>query len=84
MRSIHLGKSLSYETKQKISEVQKGKRKPKLWKKVRFIEINKIYDSLWKASKETAIDIRQISAVCRGKRKSYKGTHWEFVDESVL
>lgn len=83
MREKHIGKTLSNITRQKISLAQKGKQKSALWKKVICLDTNIIYPSIKKASEETNIDFRQISAVCRGVLKSYKGSHWGFINEGI-
>ena len=49
-------------------------------KRVKCIETGQTYDSMTQASEETGLPLYGISKVCRGQAKSYKGTHWEFVD----
>ena len=55
-------------------------------RKVRVIELNKIYDSITKCSQDLEkiygkyFGISNIVSVCRGYKKSYKGFHFEYVD----
>lgn len=62
------------------TERQKQTMTEKCGKRVRCIDTGQIYDSVTQASKETGLPLYAISKVCTGKRKSYKGTHWEFVE----
>lgn len=79
MRAVNLGKKMSLESRKKISESQKGKRKTKLWKKVICVETKKVFNSLSDASKETGLNIQNISAVCRGKRAKCGGYKWSYL-----
>jgi len=50
-------------------------------KRVRCIETGVIYDSGKEAAEAMGLDPSHISKVCRGKLKSHKGFHFEFVEE---
>ena len=88
-REMNKGKHRSEETKKKISESGKGRilseeSKKKIGKgngkPVYCIELDKIFESTCEASRELGISQSSISLVCRGKRKTAGGYHWEYVD----
>ena len=88
-REMNKGKHRSEETKKKISESGKGRilseeSKKKIGKGngklVYCIELEKIFESTCEASRELGISQSSISLVCRGKRKTAGGYHWEYVD----
>ena len=75
------GKHHSDETKRKIAESKIGKTyAPTHFKRVRCVETGKIYNSQSEAAQEYGITQAAISAVCKGKNKTAKKMHWEFVD----
>ena len=51
-------------------------------RKVKCIELNKIYDSLSQASKELNLSHGNISRCCNGKLKTVGGYHFEYVDNA--
>lgn len=51
--------------------------------KVICIESLKIYNTLLEASNDTFIEKTNISACCRGKRKTAGGLHWMYYDEYI-
>ena len=55
-------------------------RKAMQGKRVKCVETNIIYDSARDAERETGIKNANIGAVCKGKRQTAVGYHWEFVD----
>ena len=88
-REMNKGKHHAEETKKKISEAGKGRilseeSKKKIGKgngkPVYCIELDKIFESTCEASRELGISQSSISLVCRGKRKTAGGYHWEYVD----
>lgn len=75
------GKHHSDETKKKIAESKIGKiHAPTYFKRVRCVETGKIYNSQSEAAQEYGITQAAISLVCKGKNKTAKKMHWEFVD----
>lgn len=75
------GKHHSDETKRKIAESKIGKtHTPTHFKRVRCVETGKIYNSQSEAAQEYGITPAAISLVCKGKNKTAKKMHWEFVD----
>lgn len=66
-----IGKKLSEEHKQKLSEAYKGK-------KVICLEMGIVFGSTMDASRKTGINQSSISQVCQGKRKTAGGYHWQF------
>lgn len=52
-------------------------------KKVRCIETGIIYESGAEAARAMGLDASHISKVCRGKLKTHKGFHFEFVMEET-
>lgn len=48
-------------------------------KKVEFIETGEIFDSITECSKKLNLDASNISAVCKGKRKSTGNKHFRFI-----
>lgn len=82
----------SDETREKISKSVKelwedsayrekmvAAHKGKGLKRVLCVELNKIFNSLQEAQKETAIDYSGISKCCHGRANTAGGYHWEFV-----
>lgn len=61
------------ETKLKMSLGHKGK-------KVYCIELDKEFDNIGIAARETGANRQTISRCCNGTRKTSGGYHWEFVD----
>lgn len=52
------------------------------YKKVRCIELNKIFTSISEAGRSLNVNPSHISAVCKGKLKTIGGYHWEYVEET--
>lgn len=87
----------SEETRQKLSLINKGKKRSletrkkysisKLGgknpnaRKVYCIELNKIYESLSVAANEIGCHYTTIRNCCVGKGKTAKGYHWRYVDD---
>lgn len=67
------GRVLSDEWKQRISENNSQKRR------VRNIETGEVFDTIKEAAGKYNIIPTHITRVCRGKRKSTGGYHWEYV-----
>lgn len=76
------GKHLSEETKQRISESERGKKKPSIAEKksipVVCVETNIIYPSAKIASETTGIQRTGIVAVLKGRRETAGGFHWDY------
>lgn len=53
-------------------------------KPVKCIETGQIFSSGKEAAEIMGLDASHISKVCRGKAKSHKGYHFEFVEEGIL
>lgn len=49
-------------------------------KKVRCIELDKVFNTIMEAERELNINHENISKVCRGKRKTAGKYHWEYVE----
>lgn len=49
-------------------------------KKVRCIELDIVFDSITEAGEKTGVNFRNISSVCKGRRKTCGGYHWEYVE----
>ena len=84
------GKHLSDEHKARISAGNKGKKhsidaisrtQQAHFKPILNIETQKIYESISKASEELGVSCTAISNVLRGKAKTCKGYHWEYIKE---
>ncbi len=50
-------------------------------KKVKCIELNKTFNTIMEVERELNINHENISKVCRGKRKTAGGYHWEYVGD---
>lgn len=72
------GIKLSEEHKQKISESCKGV-SGRTGVVVYCLELNLSFDSVTKAERETGIPNSNIIAVCKGKRKTAGGYHWQYI-----
>ena len=74
------------EHREKLSMTHKGKgilsENPNA-KAVRRIEDGKIYSTMKEAGKDNGIQYHHIGEVCKGKRKTAGGCHWEFLKEAM-
>lgn len=75
--------------RQRNSESKKNSEKMKALanarkKKVRCIELDVVFDSITEAGEKMGINFHNISAVCKGKRKTCGGYHWEYVKNNDL
>jgi len=71
-----------------VAARQKGERTniEKYGKRVLCVETGAVYESIRDAARQTGVDRKSLSCVCRGKKK-YKtagGFHWAFVGEGVV
>lgn len=80
LRSSHIGKVFSEETKRKMSEAAKGLNH---WgtKKVLCVETGDVFDYISLASEKYGISKSNIVQVCKGKRQKAGGFHWKYADE---
>lgn len=85
MSKAQQGRKHSSETKAKIGKVHLGKKvspetRLKLSRKVRCIELDTVFDSVTEASKFAGLKFpSHITSVCKGKRHTTGGYHWEYV-----
>lgn len=49
-------------------------------RKVRCIELDKVFNTIMDAERELNVNHENISKVCRGKRKTAGKYHWEYVE----
>lgn len=81
-----MGRQLSEEAKKKISKANAGSnngmfgKKQKTRKKVYCLELDKIFNCIADAEKETGCYHSHISACCKGKLKTVGGYHWSYVE----
>lgn len=84
------GKHHSAEIRKRFSECRKGRKLSDEWKrhvsensamkvKVKNVDTGEIFNSIVEACRKYDIEPTHISRVCRGKRKSCGGYHWEYV-----
>lgn len=94
-RKGNIGKHLTEELKKKLSEERKGKGNPmygkhtsqkqkeairkKFSKPIICVETKVIYSSIIEAQRQTGISDSGIQAVCKKKRKTAGGYHWEYI-----
>lgn len=60
---------------------QNYKPKNKILTPVRCIELNKIYENPTIAAEEFGVNTCCITRVCNGKRKTFAGYHWEYIND---
>ena len=88
------GKTHAEESKKKMSEARKGMnhlteeqvralRESHHTVKVRNIETGEVFDSIKEASEKYGLLPTHITRVCKGKRKSTGGYHWEYVKQEL-
>lgn len=53
----------------------------KLSRPIYCIELNKVFPSIIEAFRQTGVDYRHLSDVCKGKRKSAGGYHWQYAEK---
>ena len=53
-------------------------------KRVMCVETQEVFESVTKASKWCDAPTTNISAVCKGKRRTAKGYHWEYVEDAPV
>ena len=79
----------SEETKRKISDGRRGKDNPMYGKahpsrkKVYCVELNKIFDCVQSAAKETGVADSNICACLKGRAKTSAGYHWQYYEEEI-
>lgn len=82
--NVMYGKTHSEEARKKISEAQKGRISPQRnTTPVLCVELNKFFSCSAEAKKELNIN-SSILEVCKGKRKTAGGYHWQFVMENNI
>lgn len=74
-KKLH-GRIISQETRKRMSDNSTKKRR------VKCIELNKIFDSGTQAGKETSTNASHITQCCKGKRKTAGGYKWEYAEQS--
>ena len=72
------GVPMSEEQKRKVSLAKKGC-KPSHTQPVKCIELDRVFNSMREASKETNTNHTKICMVCRGQRKTAGGYHWQYI-----
>lgn len=77
MRQSKLGKRLTEEHKSKISKSCKGRKVQ--GRAVLCVELDKVFPSVMDAERETGIPNTNIVNVCKGKRKTAGGYHWQYI-----
>ncbi len=75
----NFGKQISMETKKKISIANTGKKNINVYRKVKNIDTNIVFDSITEASEYYDIPRTHISSVCNGKRKTCGGYKWLYI-----
>lgn len=78
-----LGKHQTIAAKEKLSRYRKENAEQLnafSRKKVRCIELNKVFTGICKAARETGV-ANHIAACCNGTRKTCGGYHWEYVND---
>ena len=73
------GKKHSEETKKKMSEAHKGSNNSNS-RKVRCIELDKVFNSIVEAEEELGLFHQNISKACRGIYKTCGRYHWEYIN----
>lgn len=81
------GKHLSEETKKKIGDANRGRKKTEKEleassKKVVCVETGEIYPSISSAARNNGVSLHAISNVLRGKARTSAGFHWEYLEGS--
>ena len=88
-------KKHSKETRKKMSEAWTEERKRQLADlsrernmrnqavKVRNLETKQVFNSIKEAAEYYGLKPTHITRVCRGKRKTTGGFHWEYVDKTI-
>ena len=51
-------------------------------KKVICVETQKVFESVAEAARHTGVIATNISAVCKNRRRSAGGFHWEYIEET--
>ena len=73
------GKKHSEETKKKMSKSHKGSNNSNS-RKVRCIELDRVFNSIIEAEEELGIFHQNIGKACRGIYKTCGGYHWEYIN----
>ena len=88
LSKAHLGKKLSEATRERMRERFKRESHPMLGRKgadnpvakaVLCVETNIVYPSITMASEQNKVDAASITNVCKGRRKTAGGFHWQYV-----
>ena len=78
MRQAKIGKKLTEEHKLKISKSCKGHGRH--GKPILCVELNRVFQSALEAERETGVANTNIGYVCRNKRKTAGGYHWQYIE----
>lgn len=79
------GKHHTEDTRKKMSEKAKGRRSPiRNTTPIICIELNQIFADACTAAQEFSCQSGSILQVCRGKRKTCAGYHWQFITENNI
>jgi len=76
----HEGQPIAEKTRQKLREINLGKKYPSLWKPVRCIEKDVVFESVKLAAKMCNTTSSAISTVLHGKQETAGGYHFEYAD----
>lgn len=74
------GRGISDEAREKLREMNTGKKRPDISRKVKCFETGEIFSSIKVAAEHYNLKPPNISAVLSGKRQTVSGYHWEYVD----
>ena len=66
---------------QRSAEKRRGQLTPTTSMPVYCVELDKTFISIREAARELGIDNSCIAKCCKGKVKTYKGYHWEYIKE---
>lgn len=71
------------ERKRHLAEMSRERNMRNQAVKVRNVETGEIFDSIKAAAKRYELKPTHITRVCRGRRKTTGGFHWEYADKTI-
>lgn len=79
--SASIGRKWSEESRNNLSKILRGKKKPSLCRKVLCRTTGEVFSSIQEAARAKGVHGSNITMCCQGKIKQIKGWEWEFLNE---
>ena len=75
------GRGISDEAREKLRELQTGKKRPTISRQVKCVETGEVFESISAAAKWCNVPIPNLVMLLKGKGRTAGGYHWIYADE---